>query len=58
MNIFVKDPLDGQNEGAAMNRDEGQHHLSHVFDDLLVDKTSRNAQTALILLLSSIIIQV
>ncbi len=29
---------------ATKNRDEGQYHLSHVFDDLLVDKISRNTQ--------------
>ena len=30
-----------------MNRDEGQYHLSHVFDKLLLsgDKTSRNSRS-------------
>ncbi len=29
-----------------MNRDKGQYNLSHVFDDLLVDKRTRNLFTA------------
>ena len=43
---WIKEAITIRKQGATMNRDEGQYHLSHVFDDLLVDKTSRNTQPA------------
>ena len=31
--------------GATMNRDEGQYHLSHVYDELLLPKRTGNTKT-------------
>ena len=43
---WIKEAITIIKQGATMNRDEGQYHLTHVFDDLLVDKTSRKTQPA------------
>ena len=39
---WVKEAIEIRKQRTTMNRDEGQFNLSHVFDDLLVAKTSRN----------------
>ena len=41
---WIKETITVRKQGATMNRDEEQYHLNHVFDDLLVDKTSRNTR--------------
>ena len=45
--IWIKEAVEIRKKGATtMNRDEGQYHLSHVFDELLLpgDKSSRNSR--------------
>ena len=38
----IKEAIFIRKQGETMNRDEGQCNLSHVFDDMLVDKGTRN----------------
>ena len=40
--IWIKEAISIRKQGATMNRNEGQYNLSHVYDDLLVDKRPRN----------------
>ena len=42
---WVKEAMHIRKQGTTMNRDEGQFNLSHVYDDLLVEKTSSNTVT-------------
>ncbi len=41
-----KEAISIRKQGTPMNRDEGQYNLSHVYDDLLVDKRTRNTFAA------------
>ena len=44
---WIKEAVEIRKKGATtMNRDEGQYHLSHVFDELLLsgEKSSRNSR--------------
>ncbi len=43
---MIKEAITIRQQGGTMNRYMGQYHLSHVFDDLLLDKISRNTQAA------------
>ena len=37
---WIKEAISIRKAGSTMNRDEGQYHLSHMFDDLLLEKKS------------------
>ena len=37
---WIKEAISIRKAGCTMNRDEGQYHLSHMFDDLLLEKKS------------------
>ena len=39
---WIKEAITIRKQGTTMNRDEGQYNLSHVFDDLLMNKSSGN----------------
>ena len=36
---WIKEAIAIRKEGTTMNRDEGQYNLSHIFDDLLMEKS-------------------
>ncbi len=43
---WIKESISIRKQGPTMNGDEGQYNLSHVFDDLLVNKRTRNTFAA------------
>ena len=40
---WIKEAITIRKQGTTMNRDEGQYNLSHIFDDLLMEKSSGNS---------------
>ena len=43
MLIALKEAIEIRKPQTIMNRDEGQYYLSHIYDELLVAKTSDNS---------------